>query len=237
MASQIEEICVEVTSILKDIPVDQISSIPNCCGAYIITTQSGKNYVGSSKTVRTRVQSHRVYNDPNITEPIKSVCFYLTNGHMDARILEYWLIRELKPELNMEIQPDASTWKEVPEEKILSNVNGNLKEIFEKLRANILEIPEVKEVIRKSWITYQSAPLKNFCAIKFKSNCLQVDIKTGKERVDDSDQFSWEIKPTQAWTFDRRIELSDINQVDMAFNLICQAYEFCCCGKISQSGG
>lgn len=219
------DIRVEVTSVLNDIPLEQISSVPNCCGAYIIIVQSGKKYVGSSKTVRSRVLSHKVYNDPNINEPIKSVSLYLTNNHMDARILEYYLIKELKPELNFEIQPDASTWKVKPEKEALVNTNNNLRKIFDALRKPILDIPEVKEIIRKNWITYQSSPMKNFCAIKFKSNCLQIDLKTSNERIDDPDQFSWEIKPTQAWTFDRRMELSSIAQVDVAFNLICQAYE------------
>lgn len=223
MSPHTMEIKIEVTSIREDVPIDQVSSVPNCCGAYIIKVQSGKNYVGSSKTVRTRVQSHRVYNDPNITEPIKSASFYLTKTHMDARVLEYWLIRKLKPELNMEIQPDASTWKTKPEKEALANVDGNLREIFEALRKSILEIPEVKEIIRKNWITYQSSPMKNFCAIKFKNNCLQVDLKMGKEKVDDPEQFSWEIEPTQAWTFNRRMELNDIGQIDTAFSLILQA--------------
>lgn len=101
------EISVETISVLKDIPEKYLSSIPDCCGAYVIKVQSGKRYVGSSKTLRTRVQSHKVYNDPNITEPIMSVCYYQTENHMDARILEYWLIREVKPELNKTSESDA----------------------------------------------------------------------------------------------------------------------------------
>lgn len=154
---------------------------------------------------------------------------------MDARILEYWLIKQLIPELNMEIQPDASTWKTKPEVEVLANVNENICETFKALRKFILDIPEVKEVIRKNWITYQSSPMKNFCAVKFKSNCLQVDLKTGKEQVDDPNQFSWEIEPTQAWTFNRHLELEDISETNIAFNIICQAYEYVSMGKIFHS--
>lgn len=106
------QIQVEVIEIMEDVPMSNLSSIPDCCGAYVIKVKSGKTYVGSSKTVRTRIRSHNVYNDPNITEDMELITFYLTNSHMNARILEYWLIRELNPELNFEIRPDASTWKE-----------------------------------------------------------------------------------------------------------------------------
>jgi len=78
------EISVETISVFKDIPEKNFSSIPDCCGAYVIKVQSGKRYVGSSKTLRTRIQSHKVYNDPNITEPIISVCYYQTENHMDG---------------------------------------------------------------------------------------------------------------------------------------------------------
>lgn len=78
------EISVETMSVLKDIPEKLFSSIPECSGAYVIKVQSGKRYVGSSKTLRTRIQAHKVYNDPNISEKIISVCCYRTKRLEDA---------------------------------------------------------------------------------------------------------------------------------------------------------
>lgn len=218
---------IDIISIINDVSLEKLYSVPNCCGAYIITVESGKKYVGSSKTVRTRIQSHNVYNDPNIIEPIISVSFYLTKEHMDARILEYWLIRELNPELNYEIQSDASTWKNGSKETLLTNKSDQIKEIFEKLRLKILSLPNIKEVVRKNWITYQISAMKNFCAIKIKKDILQVDLKIlDYSKFKDSTNLSYDIESTQAWTFDRRIELSNIRQIDDAFNLIIQSYEF-----------
>ncbi len=75
---------IEITSKIEDVPFERLSSVPNCCGAYIITVKSGKRYVGSSKTVRTRIQSHNVHNDPNIIEDIDKVTLQI-----DIWMLEY----------------------------------------------------------------------------------------------------------------------------------------------------
>lgn len=217
---------IEITSKIEDIPYGKLSSVPNCCGAYIITVKSGRIYVGSSKTVRTRIQSHNVHNDPNIIEDIDKVTFYLTKTHMDARILEYWLIRELNPELNFEIQPDASTWKDGSKDLLLLNTKDNTKNILEKLSKLILTLPNTKEVVRKNWITYQISKMKNFCAIKIKKDCLQVDLKImDHTRFKDSESISFDIMSTQTWTFDRRVELYNIEQIEKTFDLIKQAYE------------
>lgn len=346
-----EEISVEITRILKNLPIRNLPSVPDKCGAYVIKVKSGKTYIGSSKTVRTRIQSHQVYNDPNITEPIDSVCIYLTKSHMDARILEnwlireigpelnklcdagrisigfyskcvqgcetwdvprciriivriqsvfndltakdisssllagpgvyvittntdkryvgssnvlcnrirshmdykegknvsepinsvccyttndeidarileYWLIRELKPDLNREIQPDASRWKKGYKETLLLDAKNELRSLLEEFSQRILSLSGVKEVVRKSWITYQLSRMKNFCAVKVKSNCLQIDLKVDDVQFKDGYQFSKEIKSTQSWTFNRRLELRNITEMDKAFELIQQAYEF-----------
>ncbi len=143
---------------------------------------------------------------------------------MDARILEYWLIRELNPELNFEIQPEASTWKEGSKEVLLSNTDH--KEILEKLSRLILTLPNTKEVVRKNWITYQISKMKNFCAIKIKKDHLEVDLKImDYSKFKDSENISYDIISTQTWTFDRRIEQYNVEQIDKTFDLIRQAYE------------
>lgn len=217
---------VEITSKIEDIPFENLSSIPNCCGAYIITVKSGKRYVGSSKTVRTRMQSHNVHNDPNIIEDIDKVTFYLTKTHMDARILEYWLIRELNPELNFEIRPDASTWKNGSKEVLLSNTNVGTKGMLDRLSKLILTLPNTKEIVRKNWITYQISKMKNFCAIKVKKDYLQIDLKImDYTKFTDPYNISFDIISTQTWTFDRRIELYNIEYIDKVFDLIKRSYE------------
>ncbi len=216
---------VNIKSAIENVPINRISAIPNCCGAYVITVQSGKKYVGTSKTVRTRIQSHKVDNDPNVTEEMEKVSVYLTNTLEDADIMECWLIRELKPELNKRHQPDASTWKEGSKDVLLSSTTKESKETFDKLRHKILSLSEVKEKVRRGWITYQISAMKNFCAIIIRKNYLQIDLKVDKSNFNDPDDLSFEIKPTQAWTFNRRIEMYDDKQFDDIFNLVRQTYE------------
>ncbi len=72
--------------------IESLSQLPNACGTYILNTVDGK-YIGSSKNVR-----HRIYN--HIKKKLISASIYLTESHTDAVILEYILIKQLRPELN-----------------------------------------------------------------------------------------------------------------------------------------
>lgn len=222
-----QNIVVDIIDKKENVSIGEISDIPNCCGAYVITVNSGERYVGTSKTVRTRIQSHKVPNDPNIEgKKINKVSVYLTNTLEDADILECWLIRELKPELNKRHQDDASTWKEIPKEQLLSSTTKEFKEISGKLSNKILTLPNVKEIIRKSgWITYQISAMKNFCAIIVRKDYLQIDLKVDENNFNDPNNLSSKIKPTQAWTFNRRIKMYDDKQFDDIFKLVRQAYE------------
>jgi len=214
---------VSVPSVLEDVPVKNLSTLPNKPGVYVITTESGQRYVGSSNDICKRVTSHNSQKGPNITEPIKSVCCYETEHNTDAPILEYWYIGKLKPELNREIQPDASTWKKGSKEKLL-NTSDKLHELFKELSQRICCLPDVEEVVRKNWITYQTSALKNFCIVKFTKGYLQIDFKDYKDQIKDTTGFSWKIKATQASTFHRRLELRNATQMDIALELITQAY-------------
>lgn len=79
--------------------------IPEHCGAYIITTKSGKRYVGSSTNIFERMRCHVYIGDIRrgkyIKEAIMSIGVYLTENYKDARVLERWLIYGLDPELNL----------------------------------------------------------------------------------------------------------------------------------------
>lgn len=81
-------------------------------GAYIVTTESGHIYIGSTKNLRVRLQDHvnkqMKHCHTNIFEPIKSVVVYVTDNPIDAKILEYWLIKQLKPQLNFEFIIDKT---------------------------------------------------------------------------------------------------------------------------------
>lgn len=78
----------------EDIYEIRSNTIPNNCGAYIITTNSGKRYIGSSVNVCNRIATHNIRDK-------ESISIYLTENIDDAKILERWLIQKLNPELNI----------------------------------------------------------------------------------------------------------------------------------------
>jgi len=152
-------ITIEIPQVIKDIPEKKLSTIPNCCGAYVIKVKSGKIYVGSSKTLRNRILQHKDKFDPNISisDKIISTCYYKTNTHQEARIMENWLIREINPELNKTNKINSSkrgcgakclknceTW-DSPGKKIKFDVN--IVEFYK-------DIPEIKfpELPKKSGV-------------------------------------------------------------------------------------
>lgn len=73
-------------------------NIPQCCGAYVITTKSGYLYIGSSRNVYRRIKQQVIRS--GMIEPIEKIRVYIVETPFDAKILEYWLMKELKPQLN-----------------------------------------------------------------------------------------------------------------------------------------
>lgn len=71
-------------------------TVPDHCGAYIITTKSGRRYIGSSVNIHNRIK----YHITNREEQIINVNVYLTDDETDARNLERYLLYKFRPELN-----------------------------------------------------------------------------------------------------------------------------------------
>lgn len=215
---------VEVVQVQDNVPPVAFSSLPGGPGAYVVRTATGKRYVGFSKSLRNRVRAH-IDNptDPNVCEPVRSVCVYETRTETDAAILEYAFIRDLRPELNRENQPDASEWKIGNREKILTATDPELRELQTELCRRILAEVGGREVVRKGWITYQISPMKNFCAVKILADCLQVDLKVNKTFRDPAG-VSEKLERTQTWTFDRRLRIRVQADLDAAIPLIAQAF-------------
>ena len=89
---------------ILEIQIEDYIHLPQCCGAYVITTKSGYLYVGSSRNVRRRIVEHIkqqvTRQSSSIIEPIEKIRVYVVETPFDARILEFWLMKELKPRLN-----------------------------------------------------------------------------------------------------------------------------------------
>lgn len=108
-------------------------------------------------------------------------------------------------------------------EKIISNINYNIKKIVEELRERIIkEIPEINEVIDKRQIIYQNSG-EDFCIIKIKKDYLEIDF-VANNIIEDPMEFSWKIKPTRKCYFNRRMQIKNIVDIDTVFGLIFQSY-------------
>lgn len=109
-------------------------------------------------------------------------------------------------------------------EEILSNVNNNIRRIVDELRLRIMNISEIEEIVDKRRIIYRYSG-ENFCMIDIKKDYLEIDFKLDN-KIEDPMKFSWKIKPTKKETFNRRMHIKNMLNIDTAFGLIFQSYNF-----------
>ncbi len=108
-------------------------------------------------------------------------------------------------------------------ENILSNTNYNIKKIVEELRERIIkDISDINEVIDKRQIIYQHSG-EDFCIIKIKKDYIEIDFIVDN-KIEDPMEFSWKIKPTRKYYFNRRMQIKNIGDIDIVFGLIFQSY-------------
>lgn len=221
---RVMDVPVHVTAARDDIRPTELEHVTTGPGVYVLRTGTGKRYVGVSGSVRARVRSHRDHPaHPNLDAAIRSVGVFETGTEADARILEYALIRELDPELNRENQADASEWKVGRREALVALAPPDLQQLQRTLGRRIEEEVGGTEVFRRSWVTYQLSPMKNYCAVKVLSDCLQLDLKVDERTFRDARGVSEPLKPTQAWTFNRRVRIRSAEEIDGVIDLIAQA--------------
>lgn len=105
-------------------------------------------------------------------------------------------------------------------EEILSNINYNIKKIVEELRKRIIFREQMNVDDRN--IIYQHSG-EDFCIVRIKKNYLEIDFKADKI-IEDPMEFSWKIKQTRDQKFNRRMQIKNICDIDIAFGLIFQSY-------------
>jgi len=131
-----------------------------------------------------------------------------------------------KEELEQEAKKWTFKWETVAIEKHLEKTTDNIKEVFSKLSEQICCIsPEVKEVHRKKWTTYQLSALKNFCTVKVQKDHLEISLKMDESYFKDKKGIAKSIDRTPAWTFDKVLHLSSEEEINYAVTLIKQAHE------------
>jgi len=137
-----------------------------------------------------------------------------------------------KEELEKESKKWTFKWTTVAPEKHLNKLDDDSKEIFKELGKKICCIaPDIKEVHRKNWTTYQISKLGNFCTIKFPKGCLEVHMKVNKKVFTDKRKLTKDIERTPAWTFDKAFIIKSQKDIDYAISLIEQAYQCICESK------
>lgn len=147
----LSEIGIEIIYVKENINDINPLTIPDHCGVYIIITESGKRYVGSSTNIYRRIMFHKCNAKfKPFKEPIKSVSVYLVEEEAHARILEKLFIYRLKPELNGQglfktVTLDDNTYENI--KKIQSSISEELN--IEIHISQILEylIPERDKAI------------------------------------------------------------------------------------------
>jgi predicted transport protein len=131
-----------------------------------------------------------------------------------------------KEELEQEAKKWTFKWETVSVEKQLEKTSDDIKDIFIKLGKEICCIaPEVKEVHRKKWTTYQLSALKNFCTVKVLNDSLEVNLKMDQPIFKDRKGIARNITRTPSWTFDKVLNISSENEISDAIYLIEQAYQ------------
>lgn len=118
-------------------------------------------------------------------------------------------------------------WTTIPVDEHLDKINSGLKDVFSTLSKQVCSLPNVKEISRKNWITYQTSPLKNFCTVKVLPDCLEVHIKCDNSFMDEKG-ITKKIKRTPSWTFDRVFTVRSQKDIEDAMYLISQAYQCTC---------
>ena len=109
-------------------------------------------------------------------------------------------------------------------EEILSNVNNNIRRIVDELRKRIANISGVEEIVDKRRIIYRYSG-KDFCMINIKKDYLEIDFDLDS-KIEDPMEFSWKIKPTKKDTFNRRMHIKNMSNIEIVFGLIFQSYNF-----------
>lgn len=107
-------------------------------------------------------------------------------------------------------------------EEILSNVNNNIRKIVDELRQRTVNLSGIEETVDKRRIIYRYCGT-DFCMINIKKDYLEIDFKLDN-RIEDPMEFSWKIKPSKKETFNRRMHIQNMLNIETAFGLIVQSY-------------
>src|SRR5574338_881164 len=175
----------------------------------------------------------------SISEQLSEVVEHLAKDRTDVRAIPFETYANSRNQflhkfttftretLEKEAKKWTFKWTTIPVNKHLDKTNSGLKDVYSTLSKQICSLPNVKEISRKNWITYQTSPLKNFCTVKVLPDSLEVNIKCDDSFMDEKG-ITKKIKRTPAWTFDRVFTVKSQKNIEDAMHLIRQAYQCTC---------
>jgi DNA polymerase III subunit epsilon len=93
-------------SLPKGLPPEVLANLPETTGVYILEDETGAPiYIGKSVNIKKRVASHFVRDHENVGEfkiaqAVRNISYHVTNGELDALLLESQLVKEMLPVYN-----------------------------------------------------------------------------------------------------------------------------------------
>jgi hypothetical protein len=117
---------VEVVSVVK-IGLDNMKRFNEMDGVYILVTESGKRFVGTTLGFYSKLRNHKILKE----NKVKFLILCRTKDRSDANILSAWLIKRMGKLLNSK-QPDLDRLmaikyanRSIPEEILHSEIQTN----------------------------------------------------------------------------------------------------------------
>ena len=110
------------------------------------------------------------------------------------------------------------------EDDHLSNVNENIKELYEELKSRILELGDIDIDVKKVYIAFKGR--RNIIDVEFTKNKLRCEINMKKGTLNDPSNITIDITNIGHWgNGDYRVELYNKNDIDKIIPLIKQSIE------------
>jgi len=203
----------------------ELKKIVKNWGIIIIIDEIGDPNV-SSPNKRTN-QLMEVVNQLSKTAEVKAIPFqtFTKNTHLSEDHIHSFRTFS-KDELEKEAKKWTFKWETVSVEKHLEKASDDLKHVFHTLSKMICCIsPDIKEVHRKKWTTYQLSALKNFCTVKVLTDTLEISLKMDETIFSDKKGITRDIQRTPAWTFDKVLNIGSREEIEDAIVMVKQAHE------------
>lgn len=182
----------------------------------------------------------KLMNEPNdvlvdlIADNTEKLCGYRPDAMTVKNFLSSFVPGGVEDLVLQVARTDAGTTKSVGKankktlDYVLRNASPSLKELFFKLRTNILSMGEnVREVPNDWYCDYRKSSTFASVNVQTQKNRLLIFIKMGDKEIVDPQK--WASPIAESWGYGKlntQLQISDLSQVDYATKLLRQAYDY-----------